>query len=282
MNNYYITIQGEPDIVTKSRFKILDTFKDLVFEEDGHKYFLNGKSLPSVSAVTHAFAPEFEAEKQAKKYAKKNGGTAEYWLDVWKYNNLKATISGTEVHLFGEVWGWLKNGHPELLDPHLKHQYIQDKNWLVPILPKEEAILRFYQELPKTDYLVLSETKVYSDVNPALPKLKQQYCGTFDILFYREDPLNPENSGFIIRDFKTNKELYKEYNRTHNKTMLTPFLELPDEPLSAYILQLSCYQIPLEDIGLKVIDREVVWLKDDATYQLIKLPDYTKKLREIL
>ena len=31
-----------------------------------------------------------------------------------------------------------------------------------------------------------------------------------------------------------------------------------DCPLSIYVLQLSTYQIPLEDMGLKVVDRWVV------------------------
>ena len=47
-------------------------------------------------------------------------------------------------------------------------------------------------------------------------------------------------------------------------------------------LQLSCYQIPLEDIGLKVIGRRIIWLKDDGTYEKISLQDVTQKLRKTL
>jgi hypothetical protein len=74
----------------------------------------------------------------------------------------------------------------------------------------------------------------------------------------------------------------KDYSRQHGKMCLEPFTELPDEPLSMYTLQLSCYQIPLMDLGVKVIEREIIWLKDDKTYEVIKLPDMTQKLREIL
>jgi hypothetical protein len=45
---------------------------------------------------------------------------------------------------------------------------------------------------------------------------------------------------------------------------------------------LSCYQIPLEDIGLKVIARRIVWLKDDGSYELLALQDVTNRLREVL
>ena len=40
--------------------------------------------------------------------------------------------------------------------------------------------------------------------------------------------------------------------------------------------------MPLEDIGLKVIARRIVWLKDDGTYELIPVKDVTKQLREVL
>jgi deoxyxylulose-5-phosphate synthase len=53
-----IKVDGEPKEVTKIRNKILKEFSDLEFIEDGHKYFLNGKQLPSVSQVTHKFKVE--------------------------------------------------------------------------------------------------------------------------------------------------------------------------------------------------------------------------------
>ena len=55
-----------------------------------------------------------------------------------------------------------------------------------------------------------------------------------------------------------------------------------DEALSHYTCQLSAYQIPLENIGLKIIARRIIWLKPDGTYEKISLPDVTKKLREAL
>jgi hypothetical protein len=64
--------------------------------------------------------------------------------------------------------------------------------------------------------------------------------------------------------------------------MYEPFSEYYQESLGDYIVQLSGYQIPLEDIGLKVLDRKLIWLKDNGNYEKIKLPDVTKKLRKIL
>lgn len=64
--------------------------------------------------------------------------------------------------------------------------------------------------------------------------------------------------------------------------LLPPFGELYDESLSYYTLQLSCYQIPLEDIGLKIIGRRIIWLKDNCDYELIPIQDVTKRLRMAL
>ena len=278
-----IKVKGEPKEVTEIRNKILREFDGLVFIEEGHKYFLDGVQLPSVSEVTHKFcAYPFNDKEQAERYAETHGETAQYWLDKWKFTNLKATTSGTLVHEYGESLGWLKNGHPELITESCKPKYIKDKEWLIPTRAKEEAVLKFYDELNENLHFVLAETKVYTGKNLKLTNLKQNYCGTFDILFYYKDPNDDANSGLCIFDFKTNKELKKDFSREHDKFLLPPFGDMWEESLSYYTLQLSCYQIPLEDIGLKIIARRIVWLKDDGSYELIPLPCVTDRLREVL
>ena len=128
----------------------------------------------------------------------------------------------------------------------------------------------------------MAEIKVYCGVNPNLPRLNEDYAGTFDLLFYYKDDEDDSKSGLLICDYKTNKELTKEFSRAKNKMMLHPFENLYVESLSNYTLQLSCYQIPLEDIGLKVIGRRLIHLKEDGTYEKISLPNVTKELRNTL
>ena len=278
-----LTVKGEPKEVTEIRNKILNEFKDLTFIEEGHKYFLNGQQLPSVSEVTHKFCQyPFDSEAQAIRYAETHGETAEYWMDKWKFTNLKATVSGTLVHEFGESLGWLRNGHPELITDSCKPKYVKDKNWLIPTRPKEEAILKFYDELNENLHFVLAETKVYTGKNKELTNLKQDYAGTFDILFYYKDPNNDEKSGLVIMDYKTNSDLYNEFNRSNGVMMYAPFTDMFSEAFGGYTLQLSAYQLPLEDIGLKVIARRIIWLKDDGTYEIIPVKDVTNTLREVL
>lgn len=281
IKNKRLVVEGEPEIVTDIREQILTAFGDLVFVEDGHHYYLNGTEIPSVSTVVHRFSHPFDEDAQATRYAIKNGKTKEYWLDEWKYKSLKATTTGTLVHEFGESLGWLRAGHPEFITTSCKPKYIADKGWLVPTRPKEEAIIKFFDELPPDLHFVLNETKVYSNKNPKF-QTKQQYCGTFDLLFYYKHPYDDTKSGLVIYDYKTNASLVKEYSRAHNKMMLEPFEHLYDEPLGTYTLQLSAYQIPLEDIGLKVIGRRLVWLEDDGTYEIRKLNDESSKLRMVL
>lgn len=199
-----LVIDGEPKEVTDIRNKILTEFKDLQFIEDGHKYFLNGVQLPSVSEVTHKFKVEEDFDLIAEKYALKNGETKEYWLDKWKFNNLRATTTGTLVHSYGESLAWMLNGHPELITEENKCKYIKDKNWLIPTRPKEEAVLNFWNDVFKDEntYFVLAETKVYSGKNKELTNLKQDYAGTFDLLWYYKHPSNDSKSGLIILDYK--------------------------------------------------------------------------------
>ena len=279
-----IVVQDEAQIVTETRQKILETFKDLVFIEEGHKYYLNGKELPSVSGVTHQFKPEFNSEKIAKNYAKKNGNTPEFWLDQWKFTNLTATTTGTLVHSWAENMAYIRMGHPELLTDDCKSKYISDKNWLIPTRPKEEAVLKFYRDLSPNFWIVMPETRVFSCIGTLEGKLKQDYCGCFDLLMYYLNPENPvdPNNGLWIFDWKTNGNLFSEYSRNNRKNCLAPFSDLPDESFSMYELQLSCYQMPLEAIGLKIIDRRIIWLKEDRTYELYATRDFTDRLKTVL
>jgi len=277
-----IIVPNEPNEVTEIRNKILNEFKDLEFDEEPHKYFLHGKELPSVSNVTHQFLIPFDGDTIAEKYAETHGMTKEYWQDKWKFNNLRATTTGSLVHAYGESLGWLRNGHPEKITEENKCKYIKDKNWLIPTRKKEEAILKFYDELNENLHFVLAETKVYSGKNKELTNLKQDYAGTFDLLFYYKDQQNEDKSGLVIMDFKTNADLYNGFNRKKGNMMYAPFTDMYSEPYGAYVLQLSAYQLPLEDIGLKVIARRIIWLKDDGAYELIPIKDVTKQLREVL
>ena len=277
-------VKDEPEIVTKARRLILDEFKDLEFYEDEHKYILNGKQLPSVSGIGHRFIRNpFDEQKQAVAYAIKHGKTAEFWIQQWKCNSFRATVLGTKTHEFGESLGYIKAGHPELIRESVRAQYLACYDYLAPIHPKEESVSKFFDDIPSSYHLVLNEAKVYSGKNPDVAKnLKEQICGTFDMLYWYDGDGDLSKAGFIILDYKTNDNLYNEYNRKIQKVLLPPFSNIIEEDYGLYIIQLNLYALMLEDIGLPVIAKKIVWLKEDKTYQIVDMPNIVDVLRNVL
>lgn len=266
---YRISVKNEPKEVTEIRNKILDAFDGLEFIDEGHKYYLKGEELQSVSSIVSAYESEFDTVAKATAYAQKNGETPEYWIDQWRFTNLKATTTGTAVHEYGESLAWLYMGIPENITDGNKYKYVPDKGWLIPTRTKEEAALKFWDELKPNLYVVLPETRIYNVGNVI------KYAGTFDLLLYYDNPQDSSKSGLVIMDYKTNSELCKDFSRTHYKMLKSPFQKLFDEPFGGYTLQLSLYNLALEKIGLKVNGRRLIWLKDDGTYDIIST-DYMK------
>lgn len=276
------TVAGEPEVVTEVRRKVLSEFKDLEFYDEGHRYVLNGKELTSATNVAHQFIREpFNEQLQAKCYAEKNGKTPEYWIQQWRQIQFRATTLGTKTHAYGESLGYLRAGMPERICPIVESQYMPEYGFLAPIHPKEEAVFKFMNELPKSMHLVLNEGRAYSGKNPCQERnLKEQIAGTFDMLYYN-DGGNGKREGFIILDYKTNANLANEYNRRYGKMLQFPFDYMTEEDFSLYTIQLSLYALMLEDIGIPIISRCLIWLKD-GDYQVVPVKSVTEELRQTL
>ena len=277
-------ILNEPQEAAWARQHILTEFQDLQFFEEGHRYLLHGKSLPSVSGIGHRFIRyPFNEEVQAARYAEKHGMTADYWIQQWRQNSFRATTLGTKTHAYGESLGYLRAGHPELICPLVKAQYMEQYGYLAPIHPKEEAVRKFLDDMPSSMHLVLNEAMAYSGKNPDPAKnLKEQICGTFDMLYYYDGDGDATKAGYVILDYKTNASLTSDYNRRFSRTLLPPFHNMIEEDLSLYTIQLSLYALMLQDIGIHVIDRRIVWLTAEGEYQIIPLPDITDILRQTI
>ena len=253
--------------VRDCRNLVLEKFGDIKFIEESHQYFINDEEYTPVSNIIKEYEPEVDWDQKATDYAIKWRKNKDDVQKEWKLNNLKATISGTRTHEFGESYTNLLCGHPELICEQNKPQYIEEYNTMVPTYPKEEAVKKFYDELESNLHPVGAEFKLSSKFIKNVLKI----CGTCDLLFY-----DSEKDGYVIGDWKTNKSLIKDYNRTNNVTMTGCMSKFIDEPLSHYTLQFNIYQRMLESIGLKIIDRVLIWLKDDGTYERIyidKIPD---------
>lgn len=226
--------------------EILEYFKDLIFEEIPHTYEVNGRFLPSVSGKIEQFYTPFDAIGVSERKARREGTNAEDLRAEWKLAGDIACTFGTKVHLFGEDYPYDRTLIPE--DNH------------------ELAVTKFWDELPSRFIPVMMEARMYHK--------SYWFSGTADIILW-----DTETETFVIADYKTNKDLFKNFAK--NK-MLFPFRHLLESPHSKYQIQLSYYQILLEQLGYKVSKRIIVFLKEDGNYEMYFTDDYTQVLEDLL
>jgi len=227
---------------------ITNYFSDLTFEETEHKYYLNNNPINySVSGLLKQFAKEFNSEEISKNLSKRTGVPQNYYLKDWKSTAQKAQVIGTATHLFAE-------------------KYLEDKS-IEPQNGLEKAVVNFWKELPQYIVPLISECKMYHK--------GYSFAGTSDLILY-----NTKNGGLIIADYKTNKNLFKNYA---GQKMFKPFSEMLDNSFNKYQLQLSFYQMLLEQVeNTNVIDRKIIHLKEDGNYIIYSTRDFTENLKQEL
>ena len=128
----------------------------------------------------------------------------------------------------------------------------------------------------------MPEAQVYMGINDEYANIRQ-YAGTFDMLFtYKKD----NEWQLALYDWKTNKSLQNDFNRKYGVKALSPFDNMYNESLTYYTLQLSCYSLCLQQLGYKIADRTIVWLKKDiqgnGQWETINLDDVTTELKQTL
>lgn len=214
-------------------------FSELDFNEERHEYKYRGKKFSSVSKYIKGFTKPFDAEKIAGFVAKNRGVTKDDILQEWENIKNEACDKGNRVHHFGEFY------HSHNLNPSDGY---------------EEAVVNFWADIPKHIIPVINELQMFSE--------ELGIAGTADILLF-----NTKTGKFIIADYKTNKDLFKNHKK---QKLLADFDFLLDMPLSKYEIQLSFYQLLFEQTGFEVENRIVVWLKPDGKYEKY----FTRDLRE--
>ena len=234
-------------------------YPELEFIEKTHTYYIAGKKLPSVSTLLKSFYEDFDSETVSLKYSLKRNFDVQDVRDAWQGENDIANDKGHDIHLFGEL-------------------YVQWKYFGIGTKPKctskqHLAIIEFWNDLPAHLVPVATELQMYSKA--------LGYCGTADIIVY--DLLN---DCYWIMDYKTNKTLFNDNEKYPAKPLfhINPEFNLKQENYGKYALQFSFYQILLEEVGLKVGGRVLIYLqeKEDKLYQKFQTPDVTKDLRQWL
>ena len=215
-------------------------FEDLKFNEKLHRYSVNGVVLNnSVSQLIHLFVEEFNKYEISLRMSYKSKKTQEDILEEWETKREKGALRGKIAHDFAEKYFYNRNILPE--NEH------------------DESIINFYKEMPKYIIPILPEVRMYHK--------EFLFAGTADLLLKN----NLDNT-YIIIDYKTNEDLFKNYK---GKKMLDSFSFLLDNPFNRYQIQLSLYQILIEQVtGIKISNRKIIWLFSKGKYEMYDTENY--------
>lgn len=253
------------DITAYTRQLLADSAEGLCFNPENHTYFIGDIRIPCVSDIVEWFAP-FDSEAMAERCSKNPahklfGKTIEEILSIWKEKGTQAAEMGTQVHEFGEVCFHYVRGETEQIPSEYRDRLTD--TGLIAVTPKEEAIARWWEALNMERFIpIAKETKI---INPVL-----HYAGTFDLLLY-----DLAKQCFVLKDYKTNEELFRSYG---NK-LRAPLSIIDASSHGKYTLQQNLYRIQLLNIGINVEAMELIWLKEDGTFEEVNIPDYETLVR---
>lgn len=230
--------------IDQIREEIKEAFKLVKFEETNHIYTVNDNELTSTSYKSKSFANEFKANKMAELVAKKHNKhndekrDKEYYLKEWKEKGISAREKGKRVHKYAQ-------------------EYTPD---LLPEIDEEFAIKEWFNFKPNHWEVVIQEIPLYSE--------RFNYAGTPDMILY-----NTITKNLIISDWKTGKDLYKQYE---NQKLKYPFDYLADNAFNKYSIQQSHYKIMIEEkTNYRVEQMNLVWLngKEYKNFTALDLSD---------
>ena len=229
-------INDKEELLNNTKQEIKEAFQDIEFLSWNHTYLHkpSQKYLPSVSKKYKQFEVPFDPSI-ARFIAPKMGLSEGELLDQWKEKGRLSAERGTRIHKFAEDY------------------YIN--NSLQPNCKAEEGVVEFFKDHP--NYIVIDQEVI-------LFNEQYNFAGTMDLLVYDIDTEN-----FIVLDYKSNDDLFKNYKK---KTLLAPFTDYLQNPLNLYKIQLNLYDMCLEEKGFDIDKRIIIWLKEceitNKKYQL--------------
>lgn len=215
--------------------------KKVTFIEKTHQYFLEDSELPSVSKIIKRTHEEFDSKGTATRMSAQGKGTVSDILAQWKEAADQSIRKGNALHDLAELIVKIYDEYPSV----------------IPLLMTLVKILKEYPNI------IGAEKKVYSE--------EFWFAGMVDLLLYNGEKV-------IMYDYKTNKDLYKNFR---GKRMLAPFDDLLDCPASKYFIQQNMYAIALEEEGIYVDEMYLLWVRDDEVERVI-VPDLKDKIKQWL
>lgn len=257
--------------------------KNIKFFEEDHKYIITcdpDSKYTSVTTWCHSHFPHFDADevinnmmkgKNWKEGHKYWGLTADEIKAKWSENGNSVAGAGTDLHYEIECFNNDKRFQFSYSNKELYEIYMIDFKDKIDVMPIEWGyFLNFVRDNPtlipyRTEWTIYDE-----DIKIA---------GSIDMVYE-----NPDGT-LSIYDWKRAKNITRINN--FNKFAISQAIcHLPDSNFWHYALQLNTYKVILEQkYEKKVKDLYLVRLHPDAeekNYELIKLPDLTKDIIDLL
>lgn len=234
------------------------------FHNDTHTYINGNEELISVSKLIKMFEKEKDWDNIAKKYAKKNGGTAQEWQAKWREKAKLSTDVGTLLHSILE--------EKILTDPSPMYQNVPCK-----VVPSTI--------IDGVKYSIPIKNLEYNTIYPELMiyDLDYKVCGQSDKVIVTPTHIH-------IYDTKTDKELsFKAFSSEWVKPekLLSPLQHLDNCNGNIYSLKMSMYmymlwkqnkhlkpgKIVVEHVHLKRDEEEIPILDDNGQPIILKVEE---------
>lgn len=228
----------------------------ITFEEDPHTYIDDaGRSYKSVTSLIHDYFPQFDAEKNAARVAKREGKTVPEILQKWADAGADACEYGTRVH---ENCENRMKGMPEpntardVREQHTFAEAVAVVDWL------------------KSKYQFIAAEKI-------LFSPRCRVAGTVDLMM-------ADGNTLWILDYKTNKEIKTAGFR--GERGLFPLMHLDNCNFEHYSMQLALAEVIAKMEGYIPRDtpvrRALIHFPPMAAPQWIETPDRRIECYEML
>lgn len=241
-------IQTKEKVLKQLEYFIDNEFK---FDEPTHIYTYKGKKIFGVTSFLERFIKQFDSEYWSKKKADDEGVTQQEMLERWDKKRDRSCDLGHMVHDYIEKF------------------YEQGSTTLTKDIEANERIEKFKiiynQKLCKLESIG-SEIKVFSKI--------WGLAGTIDKLYLWENSI-------IIGDWKTNAKIKTDKDFAFGK-LLYPFEKYKENEINKYSLQLSLYQLLLEEAGIFCDYSFICHIPDKGDAIIYKLKDFRAELRTYL
>ena len=239
------------EIITKeSVIEKLKYYDDPLFkfDEPTHIYTYDGKVIYGVTSFLERFIKKFDSDFWSKKKADEGGVTQEEILAQWDAKRDRSCDLGHMVHNYIE--NFYEKGSTELTDDPEANERI------------EKFKLIYESRLGKLESIG-SEIRVLSKV--------WGLAGTIDKLYLWENSI-------IVGDWKTNKKIKTDKDFAFGK-LLYPFEKYKENEINKYSLQISLYQLLLEEAGIYSDYGFICHIPDKGEAKIYKLKDFRAELR---